>query len=186
MQVMRIVVTGAVGSGKSTFVHTVSEIEPVHTEQCATDATAEIKAQTTVAMDFGRLHFGKQTSLHIYGTPGQERFDFMWDILIRKAHAFILLVASHRPQDFRSARKILAFMRYRAKIPFLVGLTHADLPDVWAPEEIAIALGFVNPENRPPIYPLNALDRSSVVRVLTALIQEYANSRKTLQTASRS
>lgn len=185
MQVMRIVVTGAVGSGKSTFVRTVSEIEPVHTEQRATDATAEIKPQTTVAMDFGRLNFGKQTSLHIYGTPGQERFDFMWDILISKAHAFILLVASHRPQDFRSARKILAFMRYRAKIPFLVGLTHADLPDVWAPEEIAIALGFNDPHTSPPICPLNAQDRNSAVRVLVTLVQEYAKFRKTLSVASR-
>jgi signal recognition particle receptor subunit beta len=89
---MRLVVTGTVGAGKSTFIRSVSEIAVVDTDRRATDATAELKKKTTVAMDFGRLQFAPGMALHLYGTPGQSRFDFMWDILIRKAHAYILLV----------------------------------------------------------------------------------------------
>ncbi|MCS6959859.1 MAG: ATP/GTP-binding protein [Pseudanabaenaceae cyanobacterium SKYGB_i_bin29] len=184
MQIMRIVVTGTVGAGKSTFVRTVSEIEPVETDQAATDETATMKTHTTVAMDFGRLHFGTQTSLHVYGTPGQERFDFMWDILIRKAHAFILLVSSHRPQDLRGARKILSFMRYRAKIPFLIGLTHTDLPNAWSMEDISVALGFTDSHSRPPICRVDPRDRVSAVQTLVELIQEYTRQKRAVRVGS--
>ncbi|MFN3678806.1 GTP-binding protein [Thermosynechococcus sp.] len=174
MEIMRIVITGPVGAGKSTFIRTISEIEPVETDRRATDEVASWKAKTTVAMDFGRLQFGPNVALHLYGTPGQERFDFMWDILIRKAHAFILLVSSHRPQDFRAARRILAFMRHRAKIPMLIGLSHADNPNAWAPEDIAIALGYLSPHNRPPMVQVNALDQRSVATAMMHLIETYA------------
>ncbi|WP_247216615.1 ATP/GTP-binding protein [Synechococcus sp. C9] len=174
MEIMRIVVTGPVGAGKSSFIRTISEIEAVDTDRKATDETATLKAKTTVAMDFGRLQFGQNVALHLYGTPGQERFDFMWDILIRKAHAFILLVSSHRPQDFRAARRILAFMRHRAKIPMLIGLSHADNPAAWPMEEILVALGYLSPYNRPPTVTVNALEIPSVAQALTALIEAYA------------
>ncbi|WNC43979.1 ATP/GTP-binding protein [Thermosynechococcus sp. GLH187] len=175
MEIMRIVITGPVGAGKSTFIRTISEIEVVDTDRKATDEIAAFKEKTTVAMDFGRLQFGPNVALHLYGTPGQERFDFMWDILIHKAHAFILLVSSHRPQDFRAARRILAFMRHRTKIPMLVGLSHADNPNAWPAEEIAIALGYLSPHRRPPMVPVNALDQSSVAAAMMALIQAYAS-----------
>ncbi len=174
MEIMRIVVTGPVGSGKSTFVRTISEIEVVDTSRKATDEVATLKQKTTVAMDFGRLQFGPNVALHLYGTPGQERFDFMWDILIRKAHAFVLLVSSHRPQDFRAARRISAFMRYRAKIPMVIGLSHADNPNAWPAEEIAIALGYLSPYGRPPMVPINALDPASVAAAMVALVEAYA------------
>ncbi len=174
MEIMRVVVTGPVGAGKSTFIRTISEIEVVDTDRKATDETADLKAKTTVAMDFGRIRFGANMALHLYGTPGQGRFDFMWDLLIRRAHAFILLVGSHRPQDFRAARRIIAFMHYRVKIPMLIGLTHSDAPNAWATEDIAIALGYPTPYNRPPIVRVNALDQSSVASAIVALIETYA------------
>lgn len=99
----------------------------------------------------------------------------MWDILIRKAHAFILLVSSHRPQDFRAARRILAFMRHRSKIPMLIGLSHADNPAAWPMEEILVALGYLSPYNRPPTVTVNALETPSVAQALTALIEAYAH-----------
>jgi signal recognition particle receptor subunit beta len=174
MEIMRIVVTGPVGAGKSSFIRTISEIDVVDTDRKATDETAAWKTKTTVAMDFGRLHFGKDVALHLYGTPGQERFDFMWDMLIRKAHAFILLVSSHRPQDFRAARRILAFMRHRASIPMLIGLSHADNPAAWPMDEILLALGYPSSHHRPPAVSVNALEPASVVNALAALIEAYA------------
>ncbi len=171
MEIMRLVVTGTVGAGKSTFIRTVSEIDVVDTDRTATDEIAEIKRKTTVAMDFGRLQFAPGMALHLYGTPGQSRFDFMWDILIRRAHAYILLVDAHRPSDFRLARKLLAFMSQRAKIPMLIGLTHVDLEGAWSAENVAIALGFVDEKMRPPIITLNANDKESVIETLIILLE---------------
>lgn len=171
MEIMRLVITGAVGAGKSTFIRSVSEIEVVDTDRQATDETTQIKQNTTVAMDFGRLQFGPEMALQIYGTPGQSRFDFMWDILIRKAHAYILLVAAHRPRDFRDARRIASFMQQRMRIPMMVGITHIDCPGAWSQENITLALGYVDPNNRPPIVTLNASDRTSVAESLIVLVQ---------------
>ena len=89
MEIMRLVVTGCVGAGKTTFIRSISEIEVVDTDRKATDEVADLKQGTTVSMDFGKLTFSPEMALHIYGTPGQSRFDFMWDILISKAHAYV-------------------------------------------------------------------------------------------------
>ena len=172
MEIMRLVVTGPVGAGKSTFIRSVSEIEVVDTDRRTTDESAEMKAKTTVAFDFGRLQFTPEMALHLYGTPGQSRFDFMWDILIRKAHAYILLVAAHRPKQFRDARRILSFMNQRAKIPLIIGLTHLDCEGAWEPENIAIALGYINPNKQPTIVKVNATESPSVAKAVMALVQE--------------
>lgn len=173
MEIMRLVVTGTVGAGKSTFIRSVSEIAVVDTDRIATGPAAEIKKKTTVAMDFGRLQFAPGMALHLYGTPGQSRFDFMWDILIRKAHAYIILVAAHRPSDFRLARRILAFMNQRAPIPMLIGLTHMDCEGAWSVENVAIALGFVDEKTRPPLVTLNANQKESVVNALIVLVEHF-------------
>lgn len=168
---MRLVVTGPVGAGKSTFIRTVSEIEVVDTDRVATDETAQLKQRTTVAFDFGRLQFGPEMALHLYGTPGQARFNFMWDILIQQAHAYIVLVASHRPIEFLQARKIIQFMKQRRDIPMIIGLTHVDCPEAWDPVNAAIALGFSNPDRRPPIVAVNANESTSVAQAILALVQ---------------
>lgn len=171
MEIMRLVVTGPVGAGKSTFVRSVSEIEVVDTDCRATETeTTDIKARTTVAFDFGRLQFGPDMALHIYGTPGQERFDFMWDILIEKAHAYMLLVAANRPQQFRQARRILNFMTQKAEIPMIIGLTHVDLPEAWDPEEVLLALGYPDCNYRPPVIFVNANEQPSVVEAVLTLV----------------
>lgn len=170
---MRIVVTGPVGAGKSTFIRSISEIEVVDTDCRATELeTTELKQNTTVAFDFGRLQFCPDMALHIYGTPGQERFDFMWDILIDKAHAFILLVAANRPQQFRQARKILSFMNQKVELPMIIGLTHSDLPEAWSPEDVMSALGYTNLNYQPLVVSVNANEQSSVVEAVIALIEQ--------------
>ncbi|MBW4645331.1 MAG: ATP/GTP-binding protein [Goleter apudmare HA4340-LM2] len=175
MEILRIVVTGSVAAGKTSFIRTISEIEVVATDKKATDETAEIKAQTTVAMDFGLLTIGKGQALHLYGTPGQTRFDFMWDILIRRANAYILLVDAHRPEQFRNSRKILNFMKQRVKIPYLIGVTHLDCSDAWEIEDIALALGILDQSDCPPLINVNATETASVKAALITLIQELAN-----------
>ncbi|MCP6757480.1 MAG: ATP/GTP-binding protein [Fischerella sp. CENA71] len=172
MEILRIVITGGVGAGKTSFIRTISEIEMVDTDRKATDDIALLKEKTTVALDFGRLTIGSNQSLHLYGTPGQARFDFMWDILIQKAHAYILLIDAHRPEHLRYSRKILQFMKHRVKIPCLIGLTHTDCPDAWEMEDIALALGLLDANNRLPIMCVNATEPASVKESLIALIEE--------------
>lgn len=176
MEIMRLVVTGPVGAGKSTFIRSVSEIEVVDTDRRATDETANIKTRTTVAFDFGRLQFGSDMALHLYGTPGQSRFDFMWDILIRKAHAYILLVTAHRSDEFYYARRILNFMKQRSHSPMIIGLTHTDEPDAWSPEMIAIALGYTEPGQHPPMISVDARHTGSVAQAVLSLVQHLMQS----------
>jgi len=171
MEIMRLVVTGPVGAGKSTFIRSVSEIAVVDTDRQATDETALLKQKTTVAFDFGRLSFGPEMALHLYGTPGQARFDFMWDILIQKAHAYILLVAAHRPSEFIDVRRIRAFMRRRSPVPMMIGLTHMDEPEAWDLENAAIALGYLSTNSRPPIIAVDPTQAASVAQAVITLVQ---------------
>lgn len=180
MEIMRLVVTGPVGAGKSTFIQSISEIQCVDTDRRATDETLLLKHKTTVALDFGRLQFGPKMALHLYGTPGQARFDFMWDILIRKAHIYLVLVAAHRPHEFRYARRMLSFMQHRTRVPYLIGITHNDMPGAWTLENIPIALGLLDPANRPPIIQVNPTDRNSTVQAIATLVQHYIHQKKRL------
>lgn len=173
---MRLIVTGPVSSGKSTFIRSISEIDVVDTDTIATDETSLLKKKTTVALDFGRLQFTPEMALHLYGTPGQSRFDFMWDILIRKAHAYILLVAAHRPRDFRQARKIISFMNQRAQIPMIIGLTHTDYPDAWCEEDVLLALGYMDENHLPPTVKVNPMERDSVANAVIVLVNHLMES----------
>ncbi|MBW4645332.1 MAG: ATP/GTP-binding protein [Goleter apudmare HA4340-LM2] len=173
MNNLRIVITGGVGAGKTSFIRTISDIEVVDTDKKATDEIANIKAQTTVDLDFGHLTITPNQLLYLYGTPGQTRFDFMWDILIHRANAYILLVAAHRPQHFHYSSEILDFINQRVQIPMLIGLTHTDCPGALGAEEIAIALGVQN-----TLIVVNTTKKASVRAALQALIQEITKTSK--------
>lgn len=171
MKTMRSVVVGAIGAGKSTFVRTLSEIEVVNTDRTATDEASLLKLETTVALDFGRVMLSPNLDLHIYGTPGQARFDFMWELLIQNAHSYILLVAAHRPSEFQYSREIISFINQRVQIPMIVGLSHMDCAGAMAPEEIMTTLGYdINDRNRPPFVKVNPNERSSVLEALVVLM----------------
>lgn len=176
MELMRLVITGTPGAGKTTLVQTASDIGVISTDRRATDSTAFIKPQTTVAFDFGRVVVGSSMELHVYGTPGQSRFNFMWDILIRRAHAYMLLVAAHRPSDIPQARQILAFMNERVQIPVVIGITHLDCVGACTPEEVMLRLGYTHDRHRPPMVAVDAGSKSSVntalnISLLTILME---------------
>lgn len=184
MKSIRIVVAGAPGSGKSTFVRTISEIEVIDTERTATDNTSLLKRKTTVAFDYGRYMFGSSLEVQIYGTPGQARFNFMWDYLIKNAHSYIVLVAVHRPNDFHYVRQIMAYMNQRVRIPMLIGLTHTDCPGVHTTNEIMTKLGYMNDRNRPSVMNINPNERGSIIEALMAcmaLVVERSGGNSTLR-----
>ena len=175
---MLIFLKGELGAGKTTLIRTISEIDTVDTDKLATDELAQIKSSTTVALDFGRLTIGANQSLHLYGTPGQERFDFMWDILIQKAHAYILLVSAHRPEHLRYSRKILHFLHQRVNIPYIIGLTHTDCANAWEGDDIITALGFDPEDSSPPVININPTQPDSVTPALITLVEQFAINRR--------
>lgn len=175
---LKIVVTGPVGAGKTTFIRTISEIEVVNTDRTPTDETAEMKSGTTVAMDFGRITLGDDMRVQIYGTPGQQRFDFMWDLLIQGAHAYVLLVPAHLPGSLSEAKHIQSFMMQRSSVPFIIGITHTDHPNAWDTEDIQFALGDFEGNN---IYvDVNPNEKTEVAKVLLELIQVLASESQTV------
>src|SRR5688572_25011985 len=103
MQTVKMVVTGPFSAGKTEFIQSVSEIDVVSTERkISSPAERSVKEATTVAMDFGRITVDEDLVLYLFGTPGQKRFDFMWEILSEGMLGFIVMVDSTRPETFRS------------------------------------------------------------------------------------
>ncbi len=131
---LKIVISGPVGAGKTTFVSTISETPVVSTDEVASEDIG--KKHTTVAMDFGMITV-EGIPVHLFGTPGQERFDFMWEVLSDGALGLLLLLAGDRPRDFVRARLIMDTITSRVDIPFLIGVTHTDTPGAWGTEDVA-------------------------------------------------
>lgn len=167
MQTVKMVVTGPFNAGKTEFIQSVSEIEVVSTERRITDETLRVKAETTVAMDFGRITVDEDLVLYLFGTPGQKRFDFMWEILSEGMLGFVVLVDSVRPETFREARRILDIFRGYAHTPYVVAANKQDMEDAWSPEDLRIALK-VRPGVK--LLPCIATDKESVKNVLLELL----------------
>ncbi len=164
MEPLKVVVSGPVGAGKSTLIRTLSETEIVDTDARASEAIG--KELTTVAMDYGTLRLDGQL-LYLFGTPGQERFDFMWDVLTEGALGMVLLVRGDRPQDFPQARRQLDYLLSQRPVPYVVGVTRQDQPPVWSPAEVALYLG--QPSER--VVGLNATEPRSAASPLVRLLE---------------
>ena len=123
---LKIVITGPFSAGKTTLIGTISEVAIVGTERDVTDEGRSQKARTTVAMDFGRITFAEDLSLFLFGTPGQRRFEVMWEILSEGMIGFILLVNASDDRSLEEASHILDQFRRYADVPYVVGVTHLD------------------------------------------------------------
>ncbi|MCD6554578.1 MAG: ATP/GTP-binding protein [Anaerolineae bacterium] len=167
MQTVKMVITGPFSSGKTQFIRTISEIDVVSTDRRITSESERVKEETTVAMDFGRITVDEDLVLYLFGTPGQKRFDFMWEILSEGMLGFIVLIDSARPETFREARRILEIFRGYAPTPYVVAANKQDLADAWEPEDLRIALKI---DPRVKVVPCVARDRESVKSVLLELL----------------
>ena len=167
MQAAKMVITGPFSSGKTQFIGSVSEIDVVSTEKKITSVAEKIKDTTTVAMDFGRITVGNDLVLYLFGTPGQRRFDFMWDILSQGMLGFVVMVDSTKPETFREAKRILETFEGYASTPYVVAANKQDMEDAWEPEDLRIILRL-KPDVK--ILPCTATDKESVKNVLLELL----------------
>jgi uncharacterized protein len=123
---VKVVVAGPFSAGKTTLISTISEVPVLTTERNVTDDTRSLKGNTTVAMDFGRISFGNGASIHIFGTPGQRRFEDVWSAVADGMVGLVLLVHAGDERSATEARSILETFRRYADVPFCIGVTHLD------------------------------------------------------------
>ena len=166
-QAVKIVVTGPFAAGKTTLIRTISEITVLSTERGITDSTRSRKAETTVAMDFGRITIDRDLVLYLFGTPGQERFDFMWEILGEGMLGYVVLVDAEREDSIAEAAAILDAFRRMARVPYVVALNRSSGLAEEDERSIRDTLGLA-PEVA--LLPCDATDKESVKAVLLALL----------------
>ena len=170
---VKIVVTGPFSAGKTTLIRTISEITVLSTEKDITDHTKSRKAETTVAMDFGRITIDRDLVLYLFGTPGQDRFDFMWEILGEGMLGYILLVDASRQDSLDEAVGILEAFRKMARVPFVVALNRSSGVSASDESKVRDVLGL---DDEVAVVGCDATDRESVKAVLLALLYSVVDS----------
>lgn len=169
MRQYKVLITGPVGAGKTTAIESISSIKPVNTDVDSNDGSKG-KKKSTVAMDYGVIHVGTDKKIHLYGTPGQERFNFMWDILADKAGVgLIILLDNTRPDPIQEMGYYLnAFSKYITESNIVIGVTQMDLGGTLTLEDYQKRLE--NSKIKPPVLSTDARVKADVAKLIQALL----------------
>lgn len=169
MSQYKIIFTGPVGAGKTTAINSISDVAPIKTDAAASDMTKNRKASTTVAMDYGVMNLAGGEKIHLYGTPGQERFDFMWDILTVGGIGLILLLDNTRADPFQDMRFFLdSFGQFIADTSVAIGVTQTDLSSKPTIDDYHGQLQLLG--LKPPVFAVDAREKNDVSLLVQALL----------------
>ena len=166
---LKIIFAGPVGAGKTTAICSISDVPPVTTDEHASDMTKQRKQQTTVAFDYGVMNLDGNEKIHLYGTPGQERFDFMWDILSKNALGLVLLIDNSRKDPMRDLVFFIdSFRSLINKSSLAIGVTQMDktsLPKIANYNKKLRELKF-----KAPVFEVDARDKNDVSLLVQSLL----------------
>jgi len=165
----KIIFTGPVGAGKTTAISSICDNVVLTTDENASDMTRDIKQTTTVALDYGKVNLDDGECIHLYGTPGQQRFDFMWEILTNGGIGLILLLDNTRADPFQDMKFFLGeFQDFINKTQVAIGITQMDLKstpriDDYHRQVRTLGLNL-------PIFEVDARKKSDVSMLIKALL----------------
>lgn len=165
----KIIFSGPVGAGKTSAITSISDIPTIRTEETASDETREMKETTTVALDYGAIILQDETRIHLYGTPGQQRFDFMWDILTKGGIGLLLLIDGSDEQALDYLQHFLkSFKGFIDKTSVVVGITKQDVDKQFDISEYRKVL----PKGQPviPVYEIDARSKKDVSLMVETLL----------------
>ncbi|HEV55887.1 MAG TPA: GTP-binding protein [Phycisphaerales bacterium] len=175
MAELKFIFTGSPGAGKTTAIAAISEIPPISTDVLATDELADVKNETTAAMDFGEFTLDDGQKVRLYGTPGQQRFEHMWRILAEGALGFVILVDNTRPAPLDDLAIYLDnFADFIDETAVVIGVTRTDIATRHSMvhfQDFVEQRGLVC-----PVFPADVRDKDDVLLLLDALMAslEYA------------
>ena len=165
----KIIIAGPVAAGKTTAINIVSDIDAVNTDENSTDATKHLKQETTVAMDYGLLLLSDGSAVHLYGAPGQDRFDYMWDILGQGALGLVLLINNNVPLPLKELDHFLnAFSELITKTALVIGITKMDIQEKPSIEQYHQHLAKKGMNI--PVFEVDARDKNDIQVLLRVLL----------------
>jgi hypothetical protein len=169
MAQLKFIFTGTPGAGKTTAITAISDFPPVKTDMFSTDELSDVKEETTVAMDFGELTLSNGEKIGLYGTPGQERFRHMWEILTNGGLGLIILIDNSRPHPLDDLKIYLDnFRQFILSTGAVIGITRSDIANDTTVEDYQKVLereGFIL-----PILEADARSKSDVLMLLDMLM----------------
>jgi uncharacterized protein len=165
----KIILTGTMGAGKTSAIAAISDVAPIRTEAANTDLESHAKALTTVALDYGEIALPGGDRVRLYGTPGQERFSFMWKILSKGALGLVLLIDSSSPTPLTDlARFLEAFDELAKKSAVVIGITHRDT-DLGPPMSEYASL-LASRSLTLPVFSIDARKREHILLLVDVLM----------------
>jgi len=178
-EIAKVLITGPFNSGKTTLIKLVSDEQLTGNDVEATDELAQFKGMTTVGLDFGVLHVDDELDVHLFGTPGQARFNFMWKTLSKGALGTILLIDSSNQKAIDEAKEMYQFYRELSDMPIIIGATKQDFPESKSIQHIASELGIDDAR----IIPSNPCIKEDSKDLIIALLEEIIENESLTQDA---